>query len=241
MTDPPRIDRVLSPSESFDRWRDYTLRHFRGDHPLVWLTRRWGYEEMLYREIERRVSRGGRILEVGTGGGPNLLWLASRGYRTTGVDYVPEVISAASALAESARLDIAYEVADAFSLEAYRGYDLAFSIGMVEHWDYDESVAAIREQAACASTVIVVVPTRFVRYTAEVTDERFYSRRDLRRMLRAAGLTQVRVYGYGDVAGWRGRLSRSLAPDIPYRWLLQRYLGWPSGSLAGVGKSTPSA
>ncbi len=50
---------------------------------------------------------------------------------------------------------------------------------------------------------------------AGVTDERFYSKRELAELLCAAGLRNVRVFGYGDVAGIIGRISRSVIPDIP--------------------------
>jgi SAM-dependent methyltransferase len=229
--------RVLTPTENLDRWREYTQQNLTGAHALVWLTDRWRYEEPLYREIKRCVPPGGRILEVGTGGGPNLLWLASRGYQTTGVDYVPEVIHTARKLAQAAELEITYEVADAFDLRRYRGFDLALSVGMVEHWEYEDSVCAIREQAACASTVIVVIPTAYIRHTIIPTDERFYTRRALRRMLQDAGLQNARVFGYGDVPGWMGRSSRVVIPEIPYRRVLQRHLGWPASSLAAVGES----
>lgn len=236
MTD--TISQFLGPGESFDRWREFTQRNLQGAHPLGWLAARWRFEEPLYREIYKHVPAGGRILEVGTGGGPNLLWLASRGYETTGVDYVPQVIETARCLARAAELKITYEVADAFDLSGYRGFDVAFSVGMVEHWEYPESVRAIREQSACATTVIVSVPTGYIRRTTPVTDERFFSRRALARMLRDAGLHHVRVFGYGDLAGWRGRASRLLIPDIPYRHLLQRHLHWPSSGLAAVGTSS---
>jgi SAM-dependent methyltransferase len=236
---PTEISRFLTPDESLDRWREFTQQHVRTTHPLAWLTQRWFYELPLYREIQRQTPPGGRVLEVGTGGGPNLLWLASHGYEATGVDYVPEVIDTARSLADQLQLKIRFEVADAFDLSCYRGFDTVFSVGMVEHWEYLNAVRAVREQAACARTVIVIVPTSHIRRTETVTDERFYTRRQLEMMLVDAGVEDVRVFGYGDVAGWPGRAGRLVIPDIPYRHLLQRHLGWPSHSLAAVGRCHP--
>jgi hypothetical protein len=88
---------------------------------------------------------------------------------------------------------------------------------MIEHWPYDDSVRAIQEQAACARTVLVAILTQYTRFGAGVTDERFYSRRELAEMLRAAGLRNVRVFGYGDVPGTIGRVSRSLLSYLMYR------------------------
>jgi SAM-dependent methyltransferase len=231
----------LPTAENDARWDDYTLRELTQRHPLAWLIDRWRYEEPLYREIQRLVPEGGRILEVGSGGGPSLLWLGAHGYEVAGVEYRPRVVEAARALAHSLKVDVTYEVGDAFDLSAYRGFDLVFSIGMVEHWPYERSVAAIAEQAKCARTVVVVIPTRFTSRTAEVTDERFYSRAALSRMLADANLAGPRVIAYGDVAGFIGRASRTLLPELPYKRLLQRKAGWPSGTLAGIGTSTDSA
>jgi hypothetical protein len=85
--------------------------------------------------------------------------------------------------------------------------------------------------------VLVAIPTPYTRFGAGVTDERFYSKREFAELLCAAGLRDVRVFGYGDVAGIIGRISRSIVPDIPYRRLFLRHLRWPSSSLVGIGTS----
>jgi SAM-dependent methyltransferase len=230
--------RSMEPAENDARWDEYTLANLGDGHPLSWLIEVWRYHEPLYSELQRVLPEGGRVLEVGAGGGPNLLWLAAHGYQAVGVEYRPKVVAAAREVAEMLSMDVAYHAGDAFDLSAYRGLDAVFSVGMIEHWPYDDSVRAIREQAACARTVLVAIPTPYTRFGAGVTDERFYSRREFAELLCAAGLHNVRVLGYGDVPGTIGRASRSIIPDIPYRRLFLRHLRWPSSSLLGVGTSS---
>jgi SAM-dependent methyltransferase len=227
----------LPADVSAERWVEWTQSQLDAVNPITWLSERWNFERPLYREIMSVTPDGGRILEVGTGGGPNALWLASRGYEVTGVEYRQPLVDIARGLARTVGVRAMFEVGDAFDLAKYRGYDTVFSVGMVEHWPYDDSVRAIREQGRTASVVVVNIPTIFTRYSSPVTDERFYSRGELKRMLQDAGLNDVRVYGYGEVAGPVGRLSRSLWPDIPHRLVLQRHFGWPSASLVGVGSA----
>jgi SAM-dependent methyltransferase len=229
----------LPRDENDERWDQYTLGAVGDRHPLAFLTDRWTFEQPLYREIQRSVPTGGRILEVGSGSGANLLWLASRGYEVAGVEYRPRVVEFSQHLAASLELPLDIVVGDAFDLSAFRGFDLVFSVGMLEHWEYDRSVTALREQASSARTVVVVIPTPHTRLTGEITDERFYSRRELRNMLKRAGIAPQRIVGYGDVPGPIGRVSRSILPDIPYRLIAQRSLGWPCMALAAVGNSSP--
>jgi SAM-dependent methyltransferase len=230
----------MHPAENDARWDEYTLANLGDGHPLSWLIEVWRYHEPLYRELQRVVPEGGRILEVGAGGGPNLLWLAAHGYEAVGVEYRPKVVAAAREVAETLGVHVPYQEGDAFDLSAHRNFDAVFSVGMIEHWSSDDSVRAIREQAACARTVLVAIPTPYTRFGAGVTDERFYSRREFAGLLRAAGLRDVRVFGYGDVPGTIGRVSRCIIPDIPYRRLCLRHLAWPSSSLVGVGVSSAS-
>src|SRR5215216_764926 len=114
--------RELSPEASAERWDEFTLAALRDRHPLAWLTDRWDAELSLYWRIMDNAPAHGRILEIGAGAGPNLLWLAARGYRCVGVEYRPKVVAAAKRLASQFDLDIGYGVGDAFELSGYRGF-----------------------------------------------------------------------------------------------------------------------
>ncbi|MEU4668661.1 class I SAM-dependent methyltransferase [Amycolatopsis sp. NPDC023774] len=61
----------------------------------------------------------GEVLDVGCGLGDNASFLASRGFRVTGVDSSPTAIERARARAASMGLDVAFAVADATKLDGY--------------------------------------------------------------------------------------------------------------------------
>jgi SAM-dependent methyltransferase len=198
-------------------------------HPLAHFADRWRFEEPLYQEIARSVPDGGKVLEVGSGSGANLVLLAARGFQVAGVEYRPRVVEAARDVASSLKVEVPYDVADAF--------DLAFSVGMIEHWPREDAVRALHEQAKAARVVVVNVPTRYTRYTGEITDERFYSRRQLREIMREAGLSTVRSLAYGDVPNFAGRVCRLLLPELVYRRGLQSRCGWPAMAHVAIGTS----
>ena len=75
--------------------------------PLVWSA---GPNQFLARETADLPV--GRALDVACGEGRNALWLAERGWRTTGVDFSPVAIDKARALATGRALDVGWTVAD---------------------------------------------------------------------------------------------------------------------------------
>jgi len=88
-----------------------------------------------------------------------------------------------------------FEVGDAFHLEKYYGkFDLAYSIGVLEHFDRDATIGLLQKQAKCAQIVVLNVPSK---YTPEIIDETIYSFFDLRKIMSAAGLKIIDAFGYG--------------------------------------------
>lgn len=226
----------LPPQMSAARWDAYTLNALNEKHWASWLSAHWSFSLVLYARIMAAAPPGGRILEIGTGAGPHLLWLAAHGYETTGVEYRPKVVEEARRLAERLELDCRYEVGDAFALGEYRGFDVVFSTGLIEHWERDETVSLLREQSATARTVIATVPTPFTRYTGTITDERFFSLRELRALFRDAGLADVTSFGYGQVPNALGRIADLTLPRGALR-LMQTKAGWLAAAYGATGRS----
>src|SRR5262249_38490897 len=190
---------------------------------LEYAVAHWHYSMPLYQEIKRVVSPPARILEVGCGLGYSALYLQSCGYRAVGIDNDADIV--ARAREGAGRLDSApeFEVADARDLTRFRGaFDLAFSVGVVEHFDRSETVAMLREQAHAATYLVTVIPTLFTRYAAQVTDERFYTVRAFRRLHQDAGVRPLRAFGYGDVPGTRLVWTKRLLPYGLWRGLQNR-------------------
>lgn len=146
------------------------------------------------------------------------------GYSTVGIDNDPTLIEAA--LTQARRLDskAKFEHGDAFDLSRFYGnFDVAFSCGVLEHFDRDVTVHLLTEQAKCARYVIIQIPTGFTRYTGSITDERIYNIFQLRSIVQDSGLQVVSHFGYGDlVATQTHRLLWRMLPRGIWR-LLQNY------------------
>jgi SAM-dependent methyltransferase len=87
----------------------------------------------LARVAEKRGSRHpGRALDLGCGSGIQGVYLASRGWEVTGIDFVPQVLETARQGARNAGVEvqwIAGDVGDVGGLGLTPGYDLVYDIG----------------------------------------------------------------------------------------------------------------
>jgi len=69
----------------------------------------------------------GRALDLGCGAGGNAIGLAQRGWQVTGIDISTKAIASARQSADSAGIDIFFEVADVTTWEPHDEYDLVLS------------------------------------------------------------------------------------------------------------------
>lgn len=203
-----------------DRWHDYFDRQ--GVSDAKWLAvavSHWGFHEVLYGMIQRYCPAPARILDVGCGPGWSALYLASSGYSVYGVDNESRLIEMARDFSSKLGVTTQFEVADAFNLrELYGKLDLAYSCGVLEHFDREVTVKLLEEQARCARRVLIQIPTRFTALTGEITDERIYTVRQLSSIVRDAGLRVVCSFGYGDITATPAQVwLRRLLPRIVWR------------------------
>jgi SAM-dependent methyltransferase len=219
------------------RWKDYFDAH--GAFDPRWLATavsHWSFHEILYGTIAELAPKPARILDVGSGPGWSVMYLASQGYAATGVDNEPSLVEVARAQAERLNISAEFKCADAFDLRELHGqFDLAFSCGVLEHFDRDVTVQLLREQAKCARQVLIQIPTKFTAYAAPLTDERIYTVSQLAGIVEDAGLKVVRKFGYGDVTATRSQVwLRRLLPRMAYRQLQNYGFGY---AMAVVGSS----
>jgi len=208
-----------------DRWQRYFDKQ--GAFDRVWLktaVTHWGFHEILYGMIQRHCAPSARILDVGSGPGWSDLYLASAGYKVTGVDNDARLVKSATDLAKRLEIPVEFMEADASDLRPfYDRFDLAYSCGVLEHFDRAVTVNLLREQAKCASRVLIQIPTRYTAYTGEITDERIYTVGELRRIVEDAGMRVVVAFGYGDVTATSTQVwIRRLLPRGIWRWLQNR-------------------
>jgi len=219
-----------------DRWLEY----FRNSGALDrdWLkvaVSHWHYNHPLYQQIIKFLKPGSKILDIGCGHGFSDIYLASRGYKVVGVDNDERIVAVASEFAARVESLAEFAKADAFDLKPFHGeFDLAYSCGVLEHFDREVTIRLLREQERCASMVLIEIPTKYTAYTGEITDERIYSIGELKRIVEAAGLEVVASFGYGDVCATRSQIwFKRLMPYGLYRWLQNR--GFAYG-IAVIGK-----
>ena len=160
-----------------ERWKSYFDSH--GAFDPQWLksaVQHWGFHETLYGMIIRCCPPPARLLDVGSGPGWSAFYLAALGYDVTGIDNESSLVDLATSRAERLNVPARFEVADAFDLSRYHGkYDLAFSNGVLEHFDREVTVQLLREQAKCAAKVLIQSPTKYTVLADGITDERIYT------------------------------------------------------------------
>ncbi len=218
-----------------ERWHSYFKTHGAFNHDwLATAVSHWGFHELLYGMIVRHCPKPARILDVGSGPGWSDYYLASCGYEVTGIDNEPRLVELAHIQADRFGVSAKFEVADAFDLSAYYSkFDLAYSCGVLEHFDRDVTVRLLKEQALCASLVIIEIPTRYTVYAGGITDERIYTINELAKIVEDAGMRVVAKFGYGDLTatGWHVFLRRVL-PRALWRWLQNKGYAY---SIAVIG------
>jgi SAM-dependent methyltransferase len=202
-----------------ERWKQYIvggLEH--AGNPVRFAVEQWMFLFPVYIAIRKALPDGGRLLDIGCGAGAFTSLLSAYGFTVVGVDQDADVVARAREVGAALRGTATFEQADAFDLSRFHSqFDLAFSLGVVEHFDRDVTVSLIKEQARCATSVLVVIPTKFTKYAAVVTDERLYTRPQLNAMVRDAGLTVADSFVYGEVPTALSRNLRLLLPSLAYR------------------------
>jgi len=112
----------------------------------------------------------GRALDLGCGTGTTTVYMASKGWQVTGVDFVPRAIRAAGAKAAAARLPVAFLVGDVTRLHEYgieSGLDLLFDQGCFHSLPEAAQPAYAREVGRMARPGATYLLYAFGRQTGE--------------------------------------------------------------------------
>jgi SAM-dependent methyltransferase len=208
-----------------DRWHDYVEGGLSaaGD-ALAAAYEDWRYMTPVFDRIRHRLPAGARILELGCGAGLHATLLASWGYRVTASDNDPRIVERArGTIAAFGQTAVVVEM-DALALpDDATGFDLAFSLGLVEHFDREVTVAMLAAQARAARYVVVVIPTRHTERADGITDERIYTLRELEALVREAGMRVIDGFAFGDVPTRSGYWLRRLLPPDVYFQIQRRF------------------
>ncbi len=208
-----------------ERWQQYFIE--KGLDSDSWLrvaVEHWNFSELVYGNIRNHESPPARILEVGCGPGFSCMYLSSCGYSVTGIDNDLSIVEMANNFCNRFEMPAKFEQGDAFNLEPYHHkFDLAFSVGVLEHFDREVTVQLLQEQARCASKVLIIIPSKYTALSDGITDERIYSIAELKSIVRDAGLNVIASFGYGDVTVSAFQIGlRRVLPRAVYRWMQNR-------------------
>ncbi len=205
-----------------DRWLDFIGSGLGSSQErLAAAYAAWSYLTPVLSRIRARFPAGARLLELGCGAALHASLLAAWGYRVTAFDNDPRIVEIARDTAAVFGQELDIRLGDALQLgdEEPGGYDLAYSFGLIEHFDRSETVAMLTEQGRLASHVMAVIPTKYTRYAATVTDERIYDLPGLKSMFLDAGLTVEEAFVFGDVPTPPAAILRRMLPPPAYRYV----------------------
>ena len=175
-----------------------------------------------------------RVISIGCGSGMFDILLAAYGYQVTSIDSDADVLQKVERSMRQFGVSLDLHQADAFDLhEFHDGHDVAFSGGLVEHWNGTRTVELIAEHARCAPRVQVEVPTRYTLMLENnipevIADAHLYKPREFAAQFRKAGLRVEKIYTVGGPPTRARLVLENLLPPVLFR-RLQRLIGYSMG------------
>jgi predicted RNA methylase len=175
-----------------------------------------------------------RVISIGCGSAMFDILLASCGYEVTSIDSDPDVLGAAERSMRRFEVKLDLRLSDAFDLREFRdAYDVAFSNGLVEHWNGTRTVELIAEHARCAPRVQVEVPTRYTLMIENnipevIADAHLYKPREFAAQFQKAGLHVEKIYTVGGAPTRTRVIAENLLPPVLFR-RIQRRTGYAMG------------
>lgn len=144
------------------------------------------------------------IIECGSGTSVVSIHLASLGYKVTAVDIEDDVIKLSKKLADEyfkslndCNAELSFEKKSIFELGFPKeAFDVAFSNGVLEHFNDEEIVEIIKQQLYVAKTTIVGIPTKyFSPKEAKYGNERVLEISYWRKLIKDSGGTIIEEVG----------------------------------------------
>ena len=107
----------------------------------------------------------GTALDIGCGTGDNCIYLASHGWRVTGVDFVTKAVDKARAKAAAQKVDVTFAEADATRLSSEgvgTNFDLIVDSGCLHGMNAEDRDAYVREVTAVAAPQARLLLVEFI-------------------------------------------------------------------------------
>jgi 2-polyprenyl-3-methyl-5-hydroxy-6-metoxy-1,4-benzoquinol methylase len=106
-----------------------------------------------------RTIKKGTVLDIGCGGGRNIIPFAEAGFKVTGTDFSPEAIKLAKVLAEENNVEINFLLDDILNTKLKEKFDIITDAGCFHHLRKEEQLKYIKtlKKLSKPSTIIRIL------------------------------------------------------------------------------------
>lgn len=171
-------------------------------------------KEILLDIIQNKLTLGGSVLEAGCGSGILTTFLATQGYKATGVDNNEEVVTLARECAQKLRSKAIFRCGDIFQLSyPSKSFNVVFSNGVLEHFSDDDILSILREESRISEYIVFSIPTNYFSENERTHgDERFLHPKKWRELIAMTENEIVSEFNFFDA--------------LPYRDMVPPFFGW---------------
>lgn len=188
----------------------------------------------LFGVLRRTIRPGHAVLDAGSGGGAQLLYLARRNplSRFKGVELDARSVAQCNGICARLRglSNAEFEAISLLDLTSVEEFDVVYSVDVLEHIEDDQRVLAnLHSALKTGGTLVLHVPARGARAIDDIEERgkeighvrSGYTRDEIQGKLRAAGFQVVRVRSTFGALGAAARRLHYLAESQPdwFRWL----------------------
>lgn len=168
-----------------------------------------------------KYSSNKKIIETGCGTGILSTYLSSLDYNCTGIDIDEQILKLAQEIAKTynAKVKPKFVKKSIFELEGNDKFDVAFSNGVLEHFNDTEIIITLKQQIKIANVVIFGIPTQyFNKDEAMYGDERYLPYSHWRKLIKQSNgvILEEKSMHYMD---WKHRMVnfKKYFKPYPYR------------------------
>ena len=171
------------------------INHF--DRNVKIFTYFHAYYDMLIKIT--KLTQGNRVLEIGAGSGLSSIALKDYGLNITSLDISPDVIQHILINQRSFRMFFPLICCDMFHLPFRANmFNMVYSQGVLEHFDENDVIKSLREQARVGQRVLIDVPSDKAKGSEDAFgDERYWNWRKWQGLIQQSNLKVLRKYGWG--------------------------------------------
>lgn len=183
-------DKYMNNEHKVNNWIDYFEK-------TTVLSNYFNYRRTLLNKLMRYSNEGDIILELGTGTGWSSISLSLANRYVVALDISEKILRGVNRLAQNLQTPIDTICAD-MKMLPFRdnSFKIAFSQGVLEHFDDNAIILMVKEQAKVAPIIIVDVPTNKAKNQPRAYgDERWLSWKYWKKLLENAGTKVSLIYG----------------------------------------------